>query len=104
VVLALIALALAVTLFDPLGKRRGKTTAAAAPGETSTKSGATRRKELTQRKEQLFDELVALERKRAAQQIDEDRYETNRQSVVSKLTLVLRELDQLDAAAATRAS
>jgi hypothetical protein len=103
VVLALIALALAVTVFDPLGKRRGKN-APAAPGEASGKSGAGRRKELTTRKEQLFDELVALERKRAAQQIDEDRYELNRQSVVSKLTLVLRELDQLDAAAATRAS
>ena len=39
-----------------------------------------------------------------AQQIDDDRYETTRQTVVSKLTLVLRELDQLDAGGSTRAS
>jgi hypothetical protein len=104
-VLLMIVAALAVTIFDPFGKRAAaRTKAAAAPAGEGGRSGASRRKELTTRKEQLFDELVALERKRAAQQIDEDRYELNRQSVVSKLTLVLRELDQLDAAAATRAS
>jgi hypothetical protein len=102
-VLLMIVAALAVTIFDPFGKRAAARAAGAKPAEGG-RSGASRRKELTTRKEQLFDELVALERKRAAQQIDEDRYELGRQSVVSKLTLVLRELDQLDAAAATRAS
>jgi hypothetical protein len=101
-VLLMMICALAVTIFDPFGKRAAAK-AAAAPAEGG-RTGTGRRKELTTRKEQLFDELVALERKRAAQQIDEDRYELSRQSVVSKLTLVLRELDQLDAAAATRAS
>jgi hypothetical protein len=103
-VLLMMISALAVTIFDPFGKRAAaKAKSAGTPAEGG-RTGASRRKELATRKEQLFDELVALERKRAAQQIDEDRYELSRQSVVSKLTLVLRELDQLDAAAATRAS
>jgi len=87
--------------FNPFKKREPEPTAKAEGGARA--SGA-RRKELTAKREQLYDELVSLERKRAAQQIDEDRYETNRQAVVSRLTLVLRELDQLDAASSTRTS
>jgi len=106
VVLLLVALALLLTIFDPFNRRAGagKSAGVAATGEGGARASLARRKELTTRREQLYDELVTLERKRAAQQIDDDRYETNRQAVVSRLTLVLRELDQLDAAGSTRAS
>ena len=99
VVIALVLLAVLVTVFDPFGKKKqAAVKEATAKAEASARGGATRRKELAAKREQLYEELIALERKRAAQQIDEDRFETNRQAVVSRLTLVLRELDQLDGA------
>jgi hypothetical protein len=59
-----------------------------------------RRKQLTAEREKLYDQLVDLEKKRAAQRVDGDEYVSVRQTVVARLTLVLRELDQLDTGSA----
>jgi hypothetical protein len=103
-VLLLIVAAVLITIFMPNRKKADALTATGKGVTGDGKSATARRKELTHKREQLYDELVALEKKRVAQQIDDDRYESTRQTVVSRLTLVLRELDQLDAGGSTRAS
>jgi hypothetical protein len=56
-----------------------------------------RRKELAVKRDRLYDELVALERGRAAGRVDETAYARQRAALVAKLTLCHRELDDLDA-------
>jgi hypothetical protein len=61
------------------------------------KARAARRQELAKTRESLYDKLVALEQKRQRDAIDASAYESERQQLVSRLALVLRQLDQLDA-------
>jgi len=64
---------------------------------------ATARRELGNRRERLFAELVTLERLRAAQRIDEMDFDTQRKAIMTKLVLVHRELDELDGSGASTA-
>jgi hypothetical protein len=61
---------------------------------------SSRRKQLTAEREKLYDKLVDLEKKRAAARVDADDYASEKQQVVARLTLILRELEQLDAGSA----
>jgi hypothetical protein len=94
VVAMLLLMALFVAVWSPATKPGG---GAEAGKPADAKAAAARRKELTARRESLYAELVALERKKKHARIDDDDYKSTRQALVSRLTLVLRELDQLDA-------
>jgi hypothetical protein len=85
IVVMLIALALAVAL---MGKRGA---AVSRPVDAQAQ-----RRELGQRREKLYAELVALERLRAAERIDDSDFESQRKAIMTKLVLVHRELDDLD--------
>lgn len=93
--IALAALVLWLAVADP-GKRGAKDDARRA---------AARRRELVARREKLYEDLVKLEKRRAAGQVGDDRYERERAQAISRLTVVLREIDALDAGRqATRAA
>jgi len=56
--------------------------------------GRTHTEQLAKRKDQLFAELVALEDERRHNRVNDRRYESRRQALVSQLERVLGELDQ----------
>jgi hypothetical protein len=84
IVIVLVALAVVVAARRPRPGRR-----AAAPAQ--------RRQELYARRDRLYAELVALERARAAGRIDLSAFDAQRKGIMTKLVLVHRELDELDA-------
>jgi hypothetical protein len=56
-----------------------------------------RRSELVQTRDRLYDQLVHLEKQRAADRIAADRFHRERGELVAKLALLHRELDELEA-------
>lgn len=62
-------------------------------------TGADAKRELGQRRERLYAELVALERLRASQRIDASEFDVKRKAIMTKLVLVHREMDDLEAGA-----
>jgi hypothetical protein len=83
VVVALVSLALVVAARRPRARKP------VAPAQ--------QRHELYARRDRLYAELVALERARAAGRIEGGPFETQRKAIMTKLVLVHRELDELDA-------
>ncbi len=72
-------------------------------GPRSAESGpvaadAARRRELASTRDQLYDELVLLEKRRAADAVDDDEYERERRGLVARLVVVHRELEAIDVA------
>lgn len=89
-VLALVGWALWVVVFAP--GRRGE--------GGDTKDATARRRELTSRRDRLYDELVKLEKKHAGGGLESDKYTRERAQLIAKLTAVLRQLDAGDTYAA----
>ncbi len=87
-VLLLVGMAFAAALRRPPAAAAGRARPAA--------SVESARRELSSRREKLFAELVALERARQAQRIDDDAFAAHRRSIMAKLVLVHRELDDLE--------
>jgi hypothetical protein len=58
------------------------------------------RRELRQRRERLYGELVSLERLRAADRIETGDFDSQRRAIMTKLVLVHRELEELEGGAA----
>jgi hypothetical protein len=88
-VVALVAATVAVAIRRPRARSARPADAAVA------------RRELGQRREKLFAELVALERLRAQERIDAGDFDAQRRAIMTKLVLVHRELDELDGGSAT---
>jgi hypothetical protein len=91
-VLLLVIGAFAIAVWNPGKPRRPAAT-------TDVKAAASRRKDLASRREALYAQLLELEKKKQGDDVDDARYRAQRQTLVNRLTLVLRELDQLDAGA-----
>jgi hypothetical protein len=87
VAILLVGLAVAVAVRQPR--------VVAAPRDPAAIEKAKR--DLGARREKLYDELVALERARAAQRIEEGAFSAHRKTIMAKLVLVHRQLDDLDA-------
>lgn len=86
IVLGLIGWALAIAI-----RGSGAASRAAAGAD------AVRRRELAVQRDRLYEELVALERRRAAGNIDDDEYQRERKNLVARLVVVHRDLDAVDA-------
>jgi hypothetical protein len=63
-------------------------------GLTGPRARNTRIEELTRRKDKLFADLVALEEDHRHQRVDDGRYASRRQTLVSQLERVMGELDR----------
>jgi hypothetical protein len=83
VVIALVALAIVIAV------RR--------PAQRSAPTAAERRNDLYARRDRLYEALVALERARVAGKIEPAAFDAQRKGIMTRLVLVHRELDELDA-------